>query len=278
METKGVSLLLFLFSLSYTILLASAFGIEPSLKVISRSIPSLSMNQSVPEHRKEISMGIPIKANEILNDERQSTLRSLSFAAALALATFGGDVTNTGISTAMAYDDMDYASETVSEVVQSLKDSVGSVDKTFKVFEGLADIITEGKGVGGSLSYTGVTLERGYVADEDTTIYNPGLSLLSESEKTRLVNSVIANRKENVAKKTWSENNQYAYEFLKQKLDPLHMVELKGYLSILPFWGAFLYLISLAVQQFQRDLFPVAYVVSALAAFVPIFVLIAAGP
>lgn len=120
-------------------------------------------------------------------------------------------------------------------------------------------------------------LERGYVADEDTTIYNPGLSLLTESEKTRIVDAVIQNRKENIAKKTWSKDNEFAFEFLKTKLDPLHMVELKGYLGILPFYGAACYLAALAVQQVARDFFSAAYIVSAAAVFLPIFVLILKG-
>ena len=77
----------------------------------------------------------------------------------------------------------------------------------------------------------GVTLERGYVADEDTTIYNPGLSLLTESEKNSLVNAIIENRKGNIASNSWSQDNEYAFDFLKTRLDPLHMYELKGYLK-----------------------------------------------
>ena len=124
----------------------------------------------------------------------------------------------------------------------------------------------------------GVRLERGYVADEDTTIYNPGLSLLTESEKDQIIGGVIQNRKENVAKKSWSTDNEFAYDFLKTKLDPLHMVELKGYLGALPFYGAAVYLVAIAVQQFARDLFPVAYVVGAVVVFLPAAVLIAFGP
>lgn len=95
----------------------------------------------------------------------------------------------------------------------------------------------------------GVKLERGYVADEDTTIYNPGLSLLTESEKTSLVNAVIENRKGNLAANTWSQDNEYAFDFLKTRLDPLHMTELKGYLKFFPFLGGLVYLAALGVQQ-----------------------------
>ena len=118
---------------------------------------------------------------------------------------------------------------------------------------------------------------RGFVADEDTTIYNPGLSLLTESEKTKIVDATIQNRKENIAKKTWNQDNEFAYGSLKSRLDPLHMVELKGYLGILPFYGAAIYLVSLGVQQFARDFFAAAYIASAAAVFLPILLLIAKG-
>ncbi len=120
-------------------------------------------------------------------------------------------------------------------------------------------------------------LERGFVADEDTTIYNPGLSLLTESEKGRIVDAVIQNKKQNIAKNTWSKDNEFAFDYIVSKLDPLHMVELKGYLGILPFYGAAVYLAALVVQQFARDLFPVAYIASAAAIFLPVLVLIAKG-
>ena len=52
-----------------------------------------------------------------------------------------------------AYEESDYASETVTNVVASLKSNAGDVDGTFATLEEVAKIITEGKGVGGSLSY-----------------------------------------------------------------------------------------------------------------------------
>jgi hypothetical protein len=54
---------------------------------------------------------------------------------------------------AQAFDPSDYASETVTEAVKSLKDSAGNSETTFKVYEEIAAIITEGKGVGGSINY-----------------------------------------------------------------------------------------------------------------------------
>lgn len=115
------------------------------------------------------------------------------------------------------------------------------------------------------------------MADEDTSIYNPGLSLLTESEKERLVDAVIRNRKTGLAKNAWSQNNQYAYEFLKERLDPFHTVELHGYLAVFPFLSAAVYLGVLAVQQKARQLFPVAYLLGVVVVLAPIAVLIAFG-
>jgi hypothetical protein len=121
-------------------------------------------------------------------------------------------------------------------------------------------------------------LDRGYIADEDTAIYNPGLSLLTESEKERLVEAVIESRKAGLSKESWTENNQVAYEFLKERLDPLHMVELRGYLGVVPIYGAILYLAVLAVQQLARELFSTAYIVAVAAIFAPIVLLVVLGP
>jgi hypothetical protein len=188
----------------------------------------------------------------------------------------------------------------VTEAVNSLKDAAGDSETTFKVYEGIAAIITEGKGVGGSINYSkysvsynvgmtrsnisntrtvlalcvlleGVQLDRGYIADEDAAIYNPGLSLLTESEKERLVEAVIDSRKAGLSKNSWSENNQLAHEFLKDKLDPL-------YLGVIPIFGAILYLAVLAVQQLARELFPTAYIAAAVTIFAPIALLVALGP
>ena len=124
----------------------------------------------------------------------------------------------------------------------------------------------------------GVELERGYVADEDTSIYNPGLSLLTESEKERLVEGVIDARKAGVNANQWSEENEYAYQFLRGKLDPYHMFELSGFLSVVPYYGAAIYVVVLAIQQLFRDAFQVAYLVGVVAFFAPIIGLVLAGP
>ena len=202
-----------------------------------------------------------------------STLTALSIFATLTTTTL-----TTPTTIANAYEESDYASETVTTVVQRLKSSTANTDETFQALEDVAKIITEGRGVGGQLTYDGVRLNEGYVADEDTTIYNPGLSLLTESEKERLTDAIIQNRKLSLSANQWSENNEYAFSFLKQKLDPLHMHELGGYLKILPFWGAALYLVALFVQQNVRGVFPLVYGLCALGVFGPVIALIAGGP
>lgn len=212
----------------------------------------------------------------------------------------------------------DYASETVQTTIKALKDAADPA-ATFKAYETLADIITEGSGLGGSVNFQGVTvrcaftffvrvcknnlyslltlcnyiytyilcvfafcvllqLERGYISDEDTAIYNPGLTLLTESEKERLVKAVIASRSTAVQAGTWSGENQLAFEFLREKLDPYHMQELSGFLGILPFYSAVIYLAVLGVQQLARDFFPAAYFAGVAAVFLPAIALVLLGP
>jgi len=217
----------------------------------------------------------PIDNNPLSEEFLSSASKKFTVAAAsLGLAmSIGGSTLP-----ANAYIPSDYASETVQTAIQDLKAASGKVDETFKVYESIAGIITEGKGVGGQINYKGVQLDRGYVADEDTSIYNPGLSLLTESEKERLVESVIDARKAGLKTNQWSENNEYAFDFLRQKLDPFHTTELRGFLSIVPYYGAAIYLAVLAVQQLFRDAFQVAYLVGVVAFFAPILGLILAGP
>lgn len=110
------------------------------------------------------------------------------------------------------------------------------------------------------------------------SIYNPGLTLLTESEKGRLVEAVIEARKSGLSVGQWSQDNEFGYEFLRGKLDPLHMYELQGYLSIFPFYAAIVYVAVLAVQQFINSLFPAAYFIGVLGIFLPIVALVAKGP
>eukprot|EP00540_Astrosyne_radiata_P022833 CAMPEP_0116837340 /NCGR_PEP_ID=MMETSP0418-20121206/8598_1 /TAXON_ID=1158023 /ORGANISM="Astrosyne radiata, Strain 13vi08-1A" /LENGTH=213 /DNA_ID=CAMNT_0004467211 /DNA_START=131 /DNA_END=772 /DNA_ORIENTATION=- len=176
-----------------------------------------------------------------------------------------------------AYDPSDFASDAVLSAVQSIKDSAGNPEDTLKAFENVAEMITEGKGVGGAVNYEGVKMERGFVADEDTSIYNPGLYLMSASEKERLVEAVVDSRHVALEKGNWNEENAIGYDFLKQYLDPFHLVELKGLLPYLPVYAGVLYAVVFAVQRTNRDLFAPAVFGGIALFFVPIVLRILAG-
>ena len=74
---------------------------------------------------------------------------SLTFAAMIALST--ASVTP---GVAQAYEDYTEMNdiETVETVIKSLQESSGNAAASFKTFESISDIITEGKGVGGMIS------------------------------------------------------------------------------------------------------------------------------
>eukprot|EP00978_Attheya_sp_CCMP212_P014145 scaffold35932_cov50-Attheya_sp.AAC.1 len=250
------------------------FARPSTARASASSTVRLAVVRPTPEDADGTNVNVAVSTN---NMKRNHPLLALTVACSLSAGVLmtGGGANNI----AHAYDESDYASETVTASVQKLKDAAGNPASTFSIFEEIAAIITEGKGVGGSVSYTGVNLERGYVSDEDTSIYNPGLTLLTESEKERLVSAVIDNRKVGLKQNQWPENNEFAYDFLKTKLDPLHMVEVRGYLGVLPFYAAVVYGATFAAQQIlDRELFPFAYAVAAVSVFFPIFALVAAGP
>ena len=249
---------------------ASAFSIQPG---------AVSAGLTNTRTRPHLSSPLFLEArgdSDVTSETQASTsshfARNIVASAALASAVAFSD------GPANAYDPSDYASETVTAAVTSLKEAEGDVSKSFQAFEEIAAIIAEGKGIGGSVNYNGVQLERGYIADEDTTIYNPGLTLLTESEKDRLVEALVKNRKVGLEKNAWSNDNELGFTELKSKLDPLFMWELRGYLKILPFYGAAVYLATFFVQQNLRQVFPAAYIIGAIAVFAPIAGLIAAGP
>jgi len=230
------------------------------------SINDADTSSNHPHTANSVTTSTTSGGNENHAHTARKGLTTLALLSVISLSSLTPSLSNN----ANAYDPSDYASDTVTNAVKMLKDSKGNNAGTMKAFENIAEIITEGKGVGGSLSYSGVNLERGYVADEDTSIYNPGLSILTESEKERILDAVRETRKNNKAVKKWTSDSEFAYDFLKDKLDPLHMTELKGYLGILPYYGAVLYVGSLAVQQFVRDSFPFIYLSSAVLVFLPI--------
>lgn len=256
---------------------SSARTTVPVGKATRNSIPALFASKE--EQQGEQSLIANPLAGELIPERRpkheKPTTKTAALAAGLALAI---STASLPVQPASAYIPSDYASETVQTAIKDLKAASGNSKETFNIYEGIAAIITEGKGVGGQINYKGVELNRGYVADEDTAIYNPGLSLLTESEKERLVEGVISAKKAGLQAGQWSEENEYAFEFLRTKLDPYHMTELSGYLGVVPFYGAAIYIVVLAVQQLFRDAFQIAYLVGVVAFFAPIVGLVLAGP
>jgi hypothetical protein len=109
---------------------AAAFSLQPIIPSTRTPIRSTSLQLS--------------NNNEVNSKPLLSTLAALSV---LALPL------STAVSPVNAYEESDYASETVTNVVSALKSNAGDVDGTFSTLEEVAKIITEGKGVGGSLSY-----------------------------------------------------------------------------------------------------------------------------
>jgi hypothetical protein len=60
----------------------------------------------------------------------------------------------TVIQPSYGYVPSDYASDTVQAAVQELMTASGNIEQTFKAYENIAGIITEGKGVGGMVNYS----------------------------------------------------------------------------------------------------------------------------
>ena len=218
------------------------------------------------------------------NDPSSST--NLAKQAILLVAAFSLATTTAAASANDGGDD--YASTTITQVISQLQ---GSTDakSTYSILEEISKIITEGKGIGGTITYnSGITLGAGVqITDEDTTIYNPGLTLLTASEKDNLVSAMIDNRNTGLTILPqdgggvgggWSTENESAFQYIKGLLDPLHMHELSGYLSILPYWGGVLYLVAIFAQKNIRDVFPLVYGLCAMGIFLPILVLIVSGP
>jgi hypothetical protein len=226
--------------------------------------------------------------NDVSRPSVTAPTTSFPWVASVALATsllFGSIPTGTSPSIAQAYDQDDYMSDAVATVLTQLKDAQSASD-IYTAYENVANIIVEGKGVGGAVNFQGVQLNRGFIADEDTSIYNPGLTLLTENEKERLVAAVVQTKKQNVNNNNnWNNDNQLAYEFLKDKLDPFHVTELRPYLSVAPIWIGVVYAAVLSIRQFflstpaaRNFWFPVTYFMGVAAIVAPGLILIASGP
>lgn len=240
----------------------------------------ISSNKQLPSQRTNTILSAvdeESSTNEVINNIKKSVSILALSTSLLAISSNTPIIANAAYEITGQLSSTDYAGDTVSSAVQMIQEASGNREKTFTAYQNIRDIITEGKGVGGSLSFSGVDIKRGEIADEDTTIYNPGLVLLTESEKNTLVEAIVQSRKVslNTAETSWSETNESAYQFLKQKLDPFHLVEISGYLKILPFWAALVYLGNIFVQQNARGVFQASYLVSIALVFGPIVALVA---
>lgn len=110
-------------------------------------IPSLSS----PTFQIQRSLQSPLflSNNEINNDHKKIVNDAKKAFGALAIATA---LTLTTSPAPPAFAD-DFAGDTVTEMVKTIKTTAGDQEKTFAAFEELAAIITEGKGIGGDVSY-----------------------------------------------------------------------------------------------------------------------------
>lgn len=100
-----------------------------------------SFQPSLRSYRQSLCFELRAHKNKALNNVVASTVVVTSMAVAPL------------VPTALAYEDSDYASETVTAVVSSLRDAGSNPSEVFKAYENIAAIITEGRGVGGSINY-----------------------------------------------------------------------------------------------------------------------------
>ena len=93
-------------------------------------------------------------AKNVQRKPHNSITASLAIAIASTQLLFSPLSSPSSAAFAYNYDESDkYASETVTNVVTKLQSSAGDVDATFNTLEEVAKIITEGEGVGGTLTY-----------------------------------------------------------------------------------------------------------------------------
>ena len=92
------------------------------------------------------------KKSTTTSKSTNNAVKQTTLAVSLAIALAAG--TATTALPANAYIPSDYASDTVQTAIQDLKSSSGKNEETFKVYESIAAIITEGKGIGGQINYS----------------------------------------------------------------------------------------------------------------------------
>ena len=92
------------------------------------------------------------RTTELQAKSKQSIENAL--ASSLLAASVAVTVASSPVLPAQAYSSSDYASETVKGVIAKMKESRGNLEGTFQTYETVAEIITEGKGVGGMVNYS----------------------------------------------------------------------------------------------------------------------------
>lgn len=129
--------------LSAIILLLQLSSQVAALSTTARRAVDLRTTRQNPSH-------LLASMNE--NEEHKENNNHPLLAASLAAVIASGVAFNP--MPAHAYVPSDYASDTVQNVIGELKQASGNVDATFKAYENIAGIITEGKGVGGMVNYS----------------------------------------------------------------------------------------------------------------------------
>ena len=121
---------------------ASAFSNHPNKR------HALSVSRKTISDKRP-SSSLSMKAN---NDHASNARRAVGNV--IATAALASAVAFSPLHSADAYDPSDYASETVTSAVSSLKEAEGDTARSFQAFEEIAAIIAEGKGIGGSVNYS----------------------------------------------------------------------------------------------------------------------------
>ena len=130
---------------------AAAFSVSPSAARTTPANNPLSLQMKPVSSSSSSSSSEPENSDSGHENGPGKAATTLAASLAFALATAS---TTLPVPPANAYIPSDYASDTVQTAIQDLKSASGNSDETFKVYEGIAGIITEGKGVGGQINYS----------------------------------------------------------------------------------------------------------------------------
>ncbi len=85
---------------------------------------------------------------------------------------------------------------------------------------------------------------------------NPETGFLGQAERLDAFRALAARRGESGL---WTPDNVASFKALRAALDPLHVTDLKGYLSFAGLLGGGLYVAALWVQQTLPEIFPAVY-------------------